>query len=194
MRVAWSSLPDADRLVPPDGREWGDAGRVRQPYTWSDERVADPSEAVSAAMNEGSALLFLGSTHHGGGTNRTADQYRKPPVDAGVDDRWHLVQALESHADPTAMGSLHDVSGAPRCPSPQARDRARRGQLAHRGRDRVSAGLRGCFELRESLPSLVRTVSGRAAKAAAGTTASPCPTRAHLDRRLSRLRVRQMAL
>jgi ectoine hydroxylase-related dioxygenase (phytanoyl-CoA dioxygenase family) len=45
-------------------------------HTWSDERVADPSEAVSAAMKAGSALLFVGSTHHGGGTNRTADQYR----------------------------------------------------------------------------------------------------------------------
>ena len=45
-------------------------------HTWSEERVADPAEAVSAAMRAGSALLFLGSTHHGGGTNRTADQYR----------------------------------------------------------------------------------------------------------------------
>jgi ectoine hydroxylase-related dioxygenase (phytanoyl-CoA dioxygenase family) len=45
-------------------------------HTWSEERVADPSEAVAAAMKAGSALLFLGSTHHGGGTNRTADQYR----------------------------------------------------------------------------------------------------------------------
>src|SRR5262245_6155705 len=45
-------------------------------HTWSDERVADPSEAVSAAMKAGSALLLVGSTHHGGGTNRTADQYR----------------------------------------------------------------------------------------------------------------------
>ena len=45
-------------------------------HTWSDERVADPFEAASAAMKAGSALLFVGSTHHGGGTNRTADQYR----------------------------------------------------------------------------------------------------------------------
>ena len=45
-------------------------------HTWSDDRVARPSEAVSAAMKPGSALLFVGSTHHGGGTNRTADQYR----------------------------------------------------------------------------------------------------------------------
>ena len=45
-------------------------------HMWSDERVADPSEAVSAAMNAGSALLFVGSTHHGGGMNRTGDQVR----------------------------------------------------------------------------------------------------------------------
>lgn len=45
-------------------------------HMWSEERVADPSEAVPAAMMSGSALLFVGSTHHGGGTNRTAAQYR----------------------------------------------------------------------------------------------------------------------
>ena len=39
-------------------------------HTWSEERVADPSEAVSAVMRAGSALLFLGSTHHGGGANK----------------------------------------------------------------------------------------------------------------------------
>lgn len=45
-------------------------------HLWSEERVADPGEAVSATMPSGSALLFVGSTHHGGGTNRTADMYR----------------------------------------------------------------------------------------------------------------------
>jgi ectoine hydroxylase-related dioxygenase (phytanoyl-CoA dioxygenase family) len=45
-------------------------------HTWSDERVPDPKEAVPAVMGAGSALLFVGSTHHGGGTNRTADQAR----------------------------------------------------------------------------------------------------------------------
>jgi ectoine hydroxylase-related dioxygenase (phytanoyl-CoA dioxygenase family) len=45
-------------------------------HTWSEDRVADPAEAVPAEMKAGSALFFLGSTHHGGGTNRTADQYR----------------------------------------------------------------------------------------------------------------------
>lgn len=45
-------------------------------HTWSEDRIADPSEAVPAVMRSGSALFFLGSTHHGGGTNRTTDQYR----------------------------------------------------------------------------------------------------------------------
>ncbi len=45
-------------------------------HLWTEDRVADPSEAISAEMRSGSALLFLGSTHHGGGTNSTRDQYR----------------------------------------------------------------------------------------------------------------------
>jgi ectoine hydroxylase-related dioxygenase (phytanoyl-CoA dioxygenase family) len=45
-------------------------------HHWSEERLADPSETVPAVMPSGAALLFLGSTHHGGGTNRTADQHR----------------------------------------------------------------------------------------------------------------------
>src|SRR5262245_22568373 len=45
-------------------------------HKWSEDRVADPSESVPAVMKAGSALLFVGSTHHGGGANRTTDQYR----------------------------------------------------------------------------------------------------------------------
>ncbi len=37
-----------------------------------DEDHIDPSEAVAAEMEAGSALLFLGSTLHGAGANRTA--------------------------------------------------------------------------------------------------------------------------
>lgn len=36
-----------------------------------DEILIDPVEAVTAEMSPGSALLFLGSTLHGGGANRT---------------------------------------------------------------------------------------------------------------------------
>ena len=53
-------------------------------HTWGEDRVADPSEAVPAVMQAGSALFFLGSTHHGGGTNRTTDQYRTG-LTAGLD-------------------------------------------------------------------------------------------------------------
>ncbi|HYC55426.1 MAG TPA: phytanoyl-CoA dioxygenase family protein [Candidatus Binatia bacterium] len=45
-------------------------------HLWSEDRVADPCQAVPAEMAAGSALLFLGSTHHGGGANRTSDQFR----------------------------------------------------------------------------------------------------------------------
>jgi ectoine hydroxylase-related dioxygenase (phytanoyl-CoA dioxygenase family) len=45
-------------------------------HRWSEDRVADASEAIPAEMKSGSALLFLGSTHHGGGANRTSDEYR----------------------------------------------------------------------------------------------------------------------
>lgn len=45
-------------------------------HVWSEDRVADPAEAIPAEMKSGSALFFLGSTHHGGGTNRTASEYR----------------------------------------------------------------------------------------------------------------------
>lgn len=45
-------------------------------HRWDDERVPQLSEAVSCEMAPGSALLFIGSTYHGGGANVTADQVR----------------------------------------------------------------------------------------------------------------------
>jgi ectoine hydroxylase-related dioxygenase (phytanoyl-CoA dioxygenase family) len=45
-------------------------------HLWNEDRFADPGEAIPAEMKSGSALLFLGSTHHGGGTNRTSGEYR----------------------------------------------------------------------------------------------------------------------
>jgi ectoine hydroxylase-related dioxygenase (phytanoyl-CoA dioxygenase family) len=45
-------------------------------HLWNEDRFADSSEAIPAEMKSGSALLFLGSTHHGGGTNRTSEEYR----------------------------------------------------------------------------------------------------------------------
>lgn len=40
---------------------------------WDDERPPRISDAVSTEMNAGSAMLFLGSTYHGGGANVSKD-------------------------------------------------------------------------------------------------------------------------
>jgi ectoine hydroxylase-related dioxygenase (phytanoyl-CoA dioxygenase family) len=45
-------------------------------HLWNEDRMAAEGETVPAEMKSGSALLFLGSTHHGGGTNRTTGEYR----------------------------------------------------------------------------------------------------------------------
>lgn len=45
-------------------------------HRWDDERRPDPAEAVPTEMAAGSALLFLGGTFHGGGTNRTESEWR----------------------------------------------------------------------------------------------------------------------
>ncbi|MBI5090261.1 MAG: phytanoyl-CoA dioxygenase family protein [Actinobacteria bacterium] len=40
-------------------------------HRWDDDRAPDTAEAVATEMRAGSALLFLGSTYHGGGANRS---------------------------------------------------------------------------------------------------------------------------
>lgn len=40
-------------------------------HTWPDDRHADPADAVPAVMPAGSVVVFLGTTWHGGGANRT---------------------------------------------------------------------------------------------------------------------------
>ncbi|HEY1709853.1 MAG TPA: phytanoyl-CoA dioxygenase family protein [Rhizomicrobium sp.] len=45
-------------------------------HLWDDERKPEMSEAVPTVMKAGSALIFLGSTFHAGGTNRTKNEYR----------------------------------------------------------------------------------------------------------------------
>ena len=45
-------------------------------HGWEDGRKFDPAEAVPAEMKAGSAAIFLGSTYHGGGANRTENEYR----------------------------------------------------------------------------------------------------------------------
>ena len=45
-------------------------------HHWDDERQPLVEEAIPTEMKAGSALLFLGGVYHGGGTNRTRDEWR----------------------------------------------------------------------------------------------------------------------
>ena len=45
-------------------------------HLWDDERAPKVEEAVSTEMAAGSALIWIGSTYHGGGVNSTEDEYR----------------------------------------------------------------------------------------------------------------------
>jgi ectoine hydroxylase-related dioxygenase (phytanoyl-CoA dioxygenase family) len=45
-------------------------------HRWDDDRLPEMSEAISCEMPAGSAMLFVGSTFHGGGANTTADEWR----------------------------------------------------------------------------------------------------------------------
>jgi len=46
-------------------------------HRWPWERVPETDEFAVAAMPAGSAVIYLGSTLHGGGPNSTADQWRR---------------------------------------------------------------------------------------------------------------------
>jgi ectoine hydroxylase-related dioxygenase (phytanoyl-CoA dioxygenase family) len=46
-------------------------------HRWPADRTADPAETVPAEMPAGAAVVYLGSTIHGGGANRTADVRRR---------------------------------------------------------------------------------------------------------------------
>jgi ectoine hydroxylase-related dioxygenase (phytanoyl-CoA dioxygenase family) len=45
-------------------------------HLWDDTRVPRLDEAVPAVMSRGSGLIYLGSTYHGGGQNRTENDLR----------------------------------------------------------------------------------------------------------------------
>ena len=45
-------------------------------HRWDDERKPTEAETAQAVMPKGSVCVFLGATYHGGGTNRTADEWR----------------------------------------------------------------------------------------------------------------------
>jgi ectoine hydroxylase-related dioxygenase (phytanoyl-CoA dioxygenase family) len=49
---------------------------VPRSHLWDDDRIPTLEEAVPTEMQPGSALLWLGSTYHGGGTNTTRDVLR----------------------------------------------------------------------------------------------------------------------
>lgn len=46
-------------------------------HRWPRDRQARPEELVAAEMRAGSAVIYLGSTIHAGGTNATADEHRR---------------------------------------------------------------------------------------------------------------------
>ncbi|MEI8050316.1 MAG: phytanoyl-CoA dioxygenase family protein [Actinomycetes bacterium] len=46
-------------------------------HRWDLERHADPSEVITVELEAGDALVYLGSTLHGGGTNSTPDRWRR---------------------------------------------------------------------------------------------------------------------
>jgi hypothetical protein len=45
-------------------------------HKWDADRIPDPAEAVPTEMKAGSAAMFLGTTYHGGGANRTQNEFR----------------------------------------------------------------------------------------------------------------------
>ena len=57
-------------------RENGATALVPGSHRWPREREARPEELVYAEMPAGSAVIYLGSTIHAGGTNSTSDQWR----------------------------------------------------------------------------------------------------------------------
>jgi ectoine hydroxylase-related dioxygenase (phytanoyl-CoA dioxygenase family) len=46
-------------------------------HRWSWDRMPEPHEFAVAEMPAGAAVIYLGSTLHGGGPNRTANQWRR---------------------------------------------------------------------------------------------------------------------
>ena len=46
-------------------------------HRWDSEREPEPHEVVQAEMTAGSALFYLGTTLHGGGANKTQNEWRR---------------------------------------------------------------------------------------------------------------------
>jgi ectoine hydroxylase-related dioxygenase (phytanoyl-CoA dioxygenase family) len=83
--LVWSDVPRphdtlqiASMIALCDFSEENGATRiVPGSHRWPADRVPDESETVAAVMPAGAAVLYLGSTIHGGGANRSTDQRRR---------------------------------------------------------------------------------------------------------------------
>ncbi len=82
--LVWSHVPRphpelqvASMVALVDFRAENGATRVAPgSHRWPLERAAEPDEMADAEMAAGSAVLYLGSTIHGGGANATSDEWR----------------------------------------------------------------------------------------------------------------------
>ena len=84
-QLVWNDLPKphpelqvASVIALVDFSEENGATRVIPgSHKWPLDRVPKEEEAVSAVMNAGDAVVYLGSTIHGGGQNTSADRFRR---------------------------------------------------------------------------------------------------------------------
>ncbi|MBT6274405.1 MAG: mitomycin antibiotic biosynthesis protein [Chromatiales bacterium] len=82
---AWSYLPRPAPLLQVEGmfalsdfrEENGATQVVPGSHLWEHDRTPRSDEITQACMPAGSALIYLGATLHGGGANRTADEWRR---------------------------------------------------------------------------------------------------------------------
>ena len=84
---AWNPMPRGKMGIPLEveamfaltdfTKESGATQVVPGSHLWELDREPEPQEILQAEMPAGSALLYLGSTLHGGGTNTTKDVHRR---------------------------------------------------------------------------------------------------------------------
>jgi ectoine hydroxylase-related dioxygenase (phytanoyl-CoA dioxygenase family) len=61
----------------PDRTDERSIRRARAVIFYPPNREARPDEVIQAEMTAGSALFYLGTTLHGGGANRTTNEWRR---------------------------------------------------------------------------------------------------------------------
>ncbi|NMO00650.1 phytanoyl-CoA dioxygenase family protein [Gordonia sp. TBRC 11910] len=76
-------------------------------HRWDDDRAPRLDEAIPTVMKAGSALIWIGSTYHGGGTNTTSDSYR-----FGLSMGYDLA-LLRPEENPFLTYSLDDIRKLP---------------------------------------------------------------------------------